>query len=234
MLLAELALAPAIAIAIYFYYRDKYEKEPLNLLLAAFICGFLSTILVIIIQMPLIGLIKEINNFIAKIFLESFVGAGIIEEGTKFMIFMLLIYKNKEFNEPYDAILYAVMISLGFAAFENVGYVLGAYLKGGMVLGFSTVLLRALLSVPAHALFAVIMGYYLGIAKFSQDTQAESRNISKALGVAIVMHGFFDFFLFLRVGVAFFYLMISFIILWRIAFRDIRIQLDKSPFKPKK
>lgn len=232
MILLELALAPAIAILIYFYYRDKYEKEPLKLLIGAFVCGFFVTIPIIVVQFPLMGLFKQVTDFTTQIFLESFIVAGFIEEAAKFVIFMALIYNNKEFNEPYDAIVYAVMISLGFAAFENIAYVFGAYVKGGMFLGFTTGFVRALLSVPAHALFAVIMGYYLGIAKFSNDRKIESKNIFKALGVAIVMHGFFDFFIFARLALAFAYMLLGFIICWRIAFRVMKVQVEKSPFKP--
>jgi RsiW-degrading membrane proteinase PrsW (M82 family) len=232
MILLELALAPVIAIIIYFYYRDKYEKEPLKLLIGAFFCGFLITIPVAIVQLLLMGLFNGVSDFTLKIFLDSFLLAGLVEETAKFLIFILLIYNHKEFDEPFDAIIYAVMISLGFAAFENILYVFGAYLKGGVFFGFTTGFARALLSVPAHALFAVIMGYYLGIAKFSKNHQVESKNIFKALWVAIIMHGLFDFFIFARLALAFVYMLIGFLFCWRIAFRVIRIQVDRSPFKP--
>ena len=119
--------------------------------------------------------------------------AGFTEEFSKFIVFKSLIYKNKEFNEPYDAIIYMVMVSLGFAAFENLAYVFGSYIKGGMFGGFVTGFMRAIFSVPAHVFFAVVMGYFFGLAKFTPDKKLEIAYVYAGLFFAIMMHGFYDF-----------------------------------------
>jgi len=157
MIFLEISLAPVIAIIIYFYWRDKYEKEPLKLLAKAFMWGVFVTIPVILIESFICLSLKGVTSFFASIFLKSFLVAGFTEEFAKFIVFTLLIYKNKEFNEPYDAIIYMVMISLGFASFENFSYVFGAYVKGGIFGSLAIGFVRAIFSVPAHALFS---GYY--------------------------------------------------------------------------
>ena len=72
---------------------------------------------------------------------------------------MIVIWRNKNFNEPFDGIVYACFIGLGFAGIENIMYVFGNDTVGGAL---TTGVMRALLSVPGHFLFAVIMGYFLG------------------------------------------------------------------------
>jgi RsiW-degrading membrane proteinase PrsW (M82 family) len=97
-------------------------------------------------------------------------------------------FPKKTFDEPYDGIVYSVMVGMGFATVENIGYV--------MQHGMSTAFLRMILSVPAHGTFAVLMGYFVGKAKF----KPEKRLYYLLLGVlsATFFHGTFDFFLFLQ------------------------------------
>src|SRR5690606_34909890 len=92
---------------------------------------------------------------------------------------------HKEFDEPFDGIVYAVMVSLGFAATENIAYVVQG--------GYEVALLRAFTAVPAHATFGIMMGYYMGKAKFSLRRQ--QLNLL-GLFLATLFHGAYDFFLF--------------------------------------
>lgn len=231
MLILEIALGPVIALIIYFYHKDKYEKEPLKLLFLAFICGALVTIPVIFVELALMGFVKSFSDVFIKIFLTSFLVAGFTEEFSKFLIFKSLIYNNKEFNEPYDGIIYTVMISLGFAAFENIGYVLMAYFKTGVAGILATGLLRAIFSVPAHALFGAVMGYFFGLAKFAKNKKIESKYIYKGLMFAIILHGFFDFFLFTRTIAGFALMILTSVLCWVSARRAIRTHIANSPFR---
>ena len=99
----------------------------------------------------------------------------------KIIVFFFLIWKNKNFNEKFDGIVYAVFISLGFAAVENIMYVV----KHGVPTG----IIRAFTAVPAHALFGVCMGYFLGEAKFSQNR----KGMLLSFIVPVALHGFYDF-----------------------------------------
>jgi RsiW-degrading membrane proteinase PrsW (M82 family) len=99
------------------------------------------------------------------------------------------MFCHEEFDEWYDGILYGVMIGLGFAFIENIFYFINLYpVEGG-----SIIILRSLLSMPAHALECGIMGYFLGKAKFTEEQQKFPLLLSLALIIPVALHGFFDF-----------------------------------------
>jgi len=178
------ALAPVIIILIYIYVRDKYEKEPLPLLIKSLALGALIVIPVVFVEGALKAMMPVLSSM-GIAFYDAFVVAAFTEESFKFMVFYLLIRKNHEFDERFDGIVYAVFISLGFAGVENIMYVF----DGGMGTG----IFRAFTAVPAHALFGVSMGYYFALSKFvSKNTRL---NLFKALAVPVVLHGIYDFIL---------------------------------------
>ena len=232
MLTLTVAIAPAIALIIYFYHKDKFEKEPLSLLAKAFLGGFGITLFAAIVEILLYVVFKPVSFFPLKIFLRSFIIAGCVEEGSKYFIFRQFIYRNKEFNEPYDGILYAVMISLGFATSENIFSVMGSSFTFGPLGILYTGSIRALFAVPAHAFLGVIMGYYLGLAKFSRPDQKQERKyLNRALGFAILAHGLHNFFIFTGTTVGFLSTFVLFAFCWSFSLKAIRIQTEKSVFK---
>ncbi len=184
MNLLILALAPVLIIALYVYYRDKYEKEPLSLLLRAIGLGILIPFPVILLERFLSGLMPTLSDIWAAVY-NAFVVAGFSEELFKFIALYLLVWKSPHFNEKFDGIVYAVFVSLGFAGVENILYVL----QHGETTGY----VRAIVSVPGHALFGVTMGFYFGLAKFYQ--KKEGLLLTKALIFPMILHGIFDFIL---------------------------------------
>ncbi len=221
MLLLVAALAPSAALIYYFYARDKYEKEPRMLLLKSFIMGGGLVIPVLFVEMTL-DVFNIAENHILSAGYTAFIVAGLVEEAFKFLFFFLYIWRNREFNEMYDGIVYAVFISLGFATVENIAYVLST--------GMTTAAVRAVTAVPAHALFAVAMGYYLGIAKFA-GPQYRQKYIWKGFIVPVLLHGVYDFILLSQK----FYLLILFIpymlYLWKRGLRNVDELVDFSPFR---
>lgn len=190
MTLLALSLAPVIAIIFFVIAKDKYNKEPLKNLFISFILGVLSTIPAIIIQVLVKGRLE--NYFeLASVMYYAFFAYGLVgfsEEFSKFFMLRYYAYRQKAFDEPLDGIIYGVMISMGFASVENIMYV--------MQYGFSTAIVRMFLSVPAHACFGVMMGYYVGLAKFDKARSLHLMHIGLLL--AVFFHGSFDFFLFLQ------------------------------------
>ncbi|NBU98739.1 MAG: protease PrsW, partial [Spirochaetia bacterium] len=172
--------------AIYFYYRDKYEKEPVSLLLKTLLLG-------VLISIPVILLEKYLENFISiagddsylKAGFSAFIVASFSEELFKLLAVYWLIWKNSNFNELFDGIVYCVYVSLGFAAIENVIYVYNG--------GASVALLRAFTAVPAHTLFGVAMGYNFGLAKFNKDRRVFYLVFSFI--IPFILHGIYDFIL---------------------------------------
>jgi len=185
--LLALALAPGTAIMIYIYLKDHHEREPLHLLLISFFYGVLSTFLTLAISFPLNALILTKDDDVGSQFINAFFKVSLVEEFAKFVFVRFVLFKNKNFNEPFDGIVYAVMVSMGFATLENILYV--------YQYGFVTGILRMFTAVPAHATFGILMGYFLGLSKFSHNRSLYLSLI--ALMVPTVFHGAYDYFLFI-------------------------------------
>jgi protease PrsW len=183
--LLGIALAPGVAIMLYIYLKDKHEREPLTLLLISFLYGVGSTFITLIFSAPLqyLLILKEDNVF--DQFIEAFFKVALVEEFSKFIFVRGILYPNKNFNEPFDGIVYGVMVSMGFATLENVLYALS--------FGWETALLRMFTAVPAHATFGVMMGYYLGKAKFTHSRMLLFGIM--ALIIPTIFHGAYDYFL---------------------------------------
>ena len=182
------AVVPVFVIILYIYIKDKYEKEPKRLLLGHFVLGAVVSIIITTILYILIGeLIEFDKNSIIEQFAEAFFVVAVFEEFSKYVIVRYVAQRNSHFNEPFDGIVYAVMVSMGFAATENIMYVLNG--------GYGVALTRAFTAVPAHATFAILMGYYMGKAKFSSKHRIRY-NLAGLL-LAILFHGAYDFFLFI-------------------------------------
>ena len=188
MVLLLSALAPVAAVIIYVYVKDKYEKESKRYLTLAFVLGGIVSIIITTILYMFFDLFLPLPDdySIWQQFVKAFFVVGFIEEFSKYIMVRGFLQPRKVFNEPYDGIIYAVMVSMGFAAVENIMYVL----QGGM----NVALLRAFTAIPAHATFGIIMGYYMGKAKFSQN-----RHLWNLVGLftAVLFHGAYDFFLFI-------------------------------------
>ena len=179
------AAAPALLI-MYLVYRHDLEKEPIRMLVIAFAGGVLSVFVSLLFSTPLSSLTSMMPSALIRSFYDAFFLAAIPEELAKWLIFYWLIRKAKDFDQYYDGILYAIFISMGFAMLENVLYVM----KGGM----SVAVVRAVLSVPGHMLFAIPMGYYLSLSKFEQGNLAIKHQWYSFL-IPVLLHGTFDFIL---------------------------------------
>ncbi len=186
--LLALAIAPGIFICCFIYFKDKYNKEPLGLLLLAFGLGMLSVLPALVLQLGYgASVTPAADNTMTGTAVLAYAVVGFSEEASKFLMLRLFLFPRKAFDDPFDGIVYAVMVGMGFATLENIGYVY----KHGIATG----VLRMFLSVPAHATFAVLMGYFTGLAKFN----AEKRlwYFILALFFPVLFHGTYDFFLFL-------------------------------------
>jgi len=183
--LIALAVAPALIISYLIYRIDKFDRESHWQLIICFMLGMLITFPAM--KLEAIGDaygFEESDNLWVLLVL-AYIVVGLTEELVKFVALMLYGYPRKEFNEPLDGIVYAVMIAMGFATLENIIY--------ADRFGLSTIVLRAFTAVPAHAVFAVMMGYYVGLAKF--DKANRLKFILIGLGLPVLVHGTYDFFI---------------------------------------
>lgn len=185
-----LALIPVIGLLLFIYFKDKKEKEPFGLLVILFFAG-MGTIITAIIAEALGELILNAvipSETAINQVLSAMIIVGPAEEIGKYLVLRLITWKNKHFDYSYDAIVYAVFVSLGFAALENIVYVFG---KGGL----GTALMRMFTAVPGHACFAVFMGFFYSKAKYASITGKKGKcaaNKALAMLVPIILHGVYD------------------------------------------
>lgn len=185
------ALLPVGILVYYIYHRDKRSPEPTGQLVKAFLFGVLSVPLSLCISIPLgfIGAYPATITSISGSISTAFFGAAVPEEIAKFFMLWLFLRKNRYFDEKMDGIVYAVCVSLGFAAFENVMYLFSnaeSYLSVGIV--------RAIFAVPGHFCFGILMGYYYSLAKFY--SKSSQKNKALVLVAPIIVHGLYDSILF--------------------------------------
>ena len=183
------AVLPAIVLMIYVYRHDRVEREPVRLLLSLLSQGVNAALLSIVlgtVVRRILGLVVPDGTRLYTV-LYAFLAVAAVEEGAKFYFLKKRTWRDPNFNYRFDAVVYAVFVSLGFAAYENILYVFNY--------GLSVVLPRALLSVPGHMAFSVYMGIYYGRAKmqdhYGLESAAES-SCQQAYLWAVLLHGFYD------------------------------------------
>lgn len=172
-------IAPGLALLSFFYLKDEYETEPISMVLKTFIFGAMLVLPIMFIQYVL-----QEENLLQSPFVEAFVSTSFLEEFFKWFILFFTVYQHIEFDEHYDGIVYGVSVSLGFATVENIFYLFAN--------GLESAIGRAILPVSSHALFGVIMGYYLGKAKFSKGHEKIKWTLY-SIGTPFLLHGIYDY-----------------------------------------
>jgi RsiW-degrading membrane proteinase PrsW (M82 family)/ribosomal protein S18 acetylase RimI-like enzyme len=236
MELIALAIAPGLAICLFIFHRDAYNREPKLNLIVSFIFGAATVITAFFIEQFL----KNVgDNSIQGTAIKAFLVVGLTEELGKFVILRYYAYRKKSFDEPLDGIIYGVMISMGFATFENILYVVQS---GETGMGYQVAFLRMFTAVPAHATFGVLMGYHAGKAKF--DPPHEKKLLLTGLLWAVFFHGAYDFCLMLQGSpsvkpyvsdlLLFMGAIFSFSIAIRLSFKHIRLhrRLSQQTYRP--
>lgn len=223
LILAALALAPGACIILYIYLKDKHEKEPVGLLIKSFFYGVLSIFVTFLISWPLDMLVPIDEMDLSEQAVHAFLLVALVEEFSKFIFVRGILYRNPNFNEPFDGIVYSVVVSMGFATFENILYIMDG--------GITTAVMRMFTAVPAHACFAVLMGYYLGRAKFENGKWYLA---IYGLFAATFFHGAYDYFWFISfipgIGLG---ALVSLVVAIVLSRKAIRLHQGASPFQVK-
>lgn len=182
-----MALVPGLVLALYINLMDPKEKKPLGILFQSVFWGVLSFVISILLGILLHNITEIEPKNVADQMIRALIFVGFVEEGSKFIFIRGILFRSKHFYKPFDGIVFSVMVGMGFATAENIIYVLNG--DGG------TAIVRMFTAVPAHAVFGVIMGYFIGEAKVFKS----SSGIFSFMGLffASFAHGYYDYFLFL-------------------------------------
>ena len=190
LILIVAAVVPAVFLMVKVYQADRLEKEPIGMLIGLFFLGIISTTLAGITEELGSGALANLfpNGGLISDALLYFVVVAVSEEGFKYLLLKIRTWKNPHFNCQFDGVVYAVFVSLGFALWENIAYVLR--------FGFGTAVARAVTAVPGHACFGVFMGVWYGVAKRYElagriEDSAHARKM--ALLIPVLLHGAYDF-----------------------------------------
>ena len=184
------AILPIIVIAVIIYRVDRFDREPIKLLAKIMFFGAVAVLPVLLFEV-ILGSIS-FAGLLGTAY-RAFIGVALVEEVFKWLVVILFAYRRPEFDEPLDGIVYCVFSALGFAAVENIMYVVSNYAVSPNIAFY-----RGILSVPGHALFGVSMGYFLSLAKYATDRAASRRYMRRSLLVPIFFHGVYDFMLFVQ------------------------------------
>jgi RsiW-degrading membrane proteinase PrsW (M82 family) len=210
------AITPPLLIVFFIYRNDLHEKESHKLLLNTFLLGCF-----LVLPMILLELITE--NIFKNIFIFSMIGVALVEEGVKYITLLNYNFPKKDFNEPYDGIIYSLVLTMGFAMVENIMYVIGSGSEGA-----SVSILRMLTAIPMHATCGIVMGYFLGLAKMNKKNK--SKNFILSIISPVLIHGLYNYFIFIKLfGLS---LIIVFLGV-RYSLKAIKIHQELSPFKRK-
>ncbi len=205
MVLLAVAVAPGIFWLWYFQRRDRLRPEPRHLVQRVFLFGAGAAFAAGLLEagaFPLLGMSGKGSTLADAVAAAAVV--AIVEETLKFLVVLQVAYRHAAFDEVLDGIVYAVTASLGFATVENIFYVV----EGGLGVG----VLRAVLSVPGHAFFGALMGFAMGLAKFSRSR--ERLLLFAGFGWAAIAHTLYDAVLFSETTLALAVVPIV-LILWR-------------------
>lgn len=186
----HLSVLPSIILFIVVWKGDRYEKEPPKLLIKLFLLGVLTTISASILEIVggdyIFGFLDQ--QGMPFLLIDNFLIVAVSEEAGKYIVLKKVTWKHPAFNYTFDAVVYAVTVSLGFATLENILYVFEN--------GFGVAIIRAIFSVPGHVIFAIYMGYYYGLARHAAaygDERLKKKYLRSAFIVPVLLHGFYDF-----------------------------------------
>ena len=180
------ALLPAIILFLYIWRKDAAQPEPFKWLFRALLAGAGLCVPVALVEMVISNYLFPAGEptTLFGTTVQAFFVAAVPEECAKLLALWLVLRKNPYFDERFDGIVYAVCVGLGFAAIENVSYVF----QSGE--GWAAVaVMRALLAVPGHYAFAILMGFYYSIYHFIDPSR---KNAVKILFFPILAHGVYD------------------------------------------
>lgn len=186
----------AAAVPAFFYFRlivrlDRYEPDPRSVLLGSFAWGAVGAVFFALIASLLFeGLLEAAIGTDAASVLTLVVGAPLVEETCKGLaVLALLLFYRREFDSVLDGLVYGALVGLGFAMTENILYLGGEYLSGGLDALWTLFLARVVIDGLGHSVYTATTGAAIGFAR-SRYRKGMARGVVPFLGwsLAVVQH----------------------------------------------
>ena len=218
VLISIIAFVPIVGLGSYVYYRDK-NKEPVKILIEMFLAGIASTFISVMLSLLLGKIVPgytelyNSKNYVG-LYASSLISVALLQEFSKWVLVYILGYNNKEYDEPYDMIVYALFLSLGFAFIENLIYVYdgGVYISLFKVFG----------DVILQACMGIFIGYFISLAKLAHmDNKPYIKYIILSLFVPCLLHSILDYLLVLGNNVFIFLFGVVIVISYYFAYKNI-------------
>ena len=189
IILIVATVIPAVFLMLKVYRSDRLERENPAVLKNLVLAGILSSLIALVSERVFSALLGALVKD-AKLYqvLLYFVVVACSEEGAKYFMLKRRTWNSPEFNCQYDGVVFAVFVSLGFAVWENISYVLHY--------GFTTALVRAVTAIPGHTCFGVFMGVFYGFARNleNQGLKREAKHCRVfSVVVPALLHGTYDY-----------------------------------------
>ena len=205
--ITSMIIIPGLLWGCFFYYLHRYKRPNVRFLLLLFLAGMGCGLIALLLNH---STEKYTMFWPGAVEMVSFLGGeyplyrhgfwllvGFNEETAKLLILLLIAYPSRSLQEPFDGILSAAIIALGFATLENLFYF--------QQYGISVVTTRSLVTMPAHAFMSVPMGYFTARSRiFCYQTQRKNLAMHYyvpmlylLLGwlISSILHGLYDFWL---------------------------------------
>lgn len=180
------AILPAVVLVLYAYKQDQFPEPP-RIVFKTFLFGC-ATVLAINLIIPVLdNYNEEFFSGETYYFFDSFIRAAFVEEFFKACVIIFYCTRKTAFDEPMDGVIYGIAASLGFAAYENISYVL--YFE--KVPSFDIALGRAFTAIPMHALCGVVMGFLISQSIF--ENKHNYLNLFLSLFIPVGIHGLYNY-----------------------------------------
>lgn len=195
-----LGLAPVVFWLGFWLREDSEHPEPKSVLLLTFLAGMGAVAVALPLEYGVLYLEKKIGidsttyGFIALIFIWSF-----IEEVLKYLAAQETSLKTRFFDEPVDALVYLITAALGFAALENILFLLKVVNLDGLVSGFITGNLRFIGATLLHIATSAIVGSSIAFSFYPPRKRLP--NIIGSIGLATILHFSFNYFIIKAEGI---------------------------------
>lgn len=172
------------------WWLDRYDREPLGMVAAAFGWGALAA--------PALATVSEtvalrvLGPHYGRLLGATLVAVGVgpfIEEACKAVGLLAVVALSREFDNPTDGLVYGTAVGLGFATTENLLYEMTAAASGDLHRLMAVVVGRTLITAGVHALCSAALGGMLGFAVLARSWPRRLGLVLCGLGAAVALHG---------------------------------------------